>query len=79
MESIFKGCHIVFLHRQHIARMRQKVLDCGGDVQAAADARTTHLIVGTSQSAESGIASLKRSGLLRYGRWKRAWEIVRNC
>lgn len=65
MKQLFKGCHIVFLHRQHIARMREKVTEHGGDVQRAANRETTHLVVSNDLTPEKGMAALKATGLLR--------------
>uniref|UniRef100_A0A1D1ZYL6 DNA polymerase n=1 Tax=Auxenochlorella protothecoides TaxID=3075 RepID=A0A1D1ZYL6_AUXPR len=65
LKHVFEGCRLVFWHKSHVSRMKDRVVDRGGSIAAALDKDTTHVVSGANTSLVTAAAHLAQAEHVR--------------
>lgn len=66
LKHVFEGCRLVFWHKSHMSRMKDRVVDRGGSIAAALDKDTTHVVSGANTSLVTAAAHLAKAAHVRH-------------
>lgn len=66
LKHVFEGCRLVFWHKSHVSRMKDRVVDRGGSIAAALDKDTTHVVSGANTSLVTAAAHLAQAEHVRH-------------